>query len=313
MSAEIEGACPFVFDVLLLLSAETRSPPRPALEVFERDACLWRHIDVWPSSSSAAAAAAVAPPVEAASTAVMGLSLVPPFAGPSQSEFIESSGFVAVALSNGVVNFYDCHHARLQRDLQSWRKMFPADRRDNWGKMTGGGAVPTRGADQAGSPRTGLGAPKHGKEDPKNEIHIGGNTWAGGTGGSDTAGLGGRGGPYRLDKGHAVHQVSDEAKAAVSAEAKRQAAEIAKNALSKRLEDISMGKDEYDIYKRFQGRVENQVSQLKAIVTEFKKRSKERVWLRNQTNGELDEGKIVDGVAGDKVRVAQEGQYTCAR
>ena len=39
-------------------------------------------------------------------------------------------------------------------------------------------------------------------------LQVGGSTWAGGTGGSNTAGLGGRGGPYRLDKGHAVHQVS---------------------------------------------------------------------------------------------------------
>lgn len=38
---------------------------------------------------------------------------------------------------------------------------------------------------------------------------MGGNTWAGGTGGRDTAGLGGKGGPYRLDKGHDVHQVGD--------------------------------------------------------------------------------------------------------
>ena len=29
----------------------------------------------------------------------------------------------------------------------------------------------------------------------------------GGTGGRDTAGLGGKGGPYRLDAGHQVHQV----------------------------------------------------------------------------------------------------------
>ena len=48
------------------------------------------------------------------------------------------------------------------------------------------------------------------QEDPNNAPHVGGNTWAGGTGGSDTAGLGGRGGPYRLDKGHTVHQISDE-------------------------------------------------------------------------------------------------------
>ena len=45
------------------------------------------------------------------------------------------------------------------------------------------------------TPRTDVGAPKHGKEDDK--PHVGGNQWAGGTGGSDTAGLGGRGG--RID------------------------------------------------------------------------------------------------------------------
>ena len=50
--------------------------------------------------------------------------------------------------------------------------------------------------------------PKVGKIDPKNVPHVGGNTWAGGTGGRDTAGLGGRGGPYRLDAGHDVHQVN---------------------------------------------------------------------------------------------------------
>lgn len=50
-------------------------------------------------------------------------------------------------------------------------------------------------------------SPKHGKVDEKNEPHVGGNTWAGGTGGRDTAGLGGKGGPYRLDAKHKVFQV----------------------------------------------------------------------------------------------------------
>lgn len=35
-------------------------------------------------------------------------------------------------------------------------------------------------------------SPKHGKVDEKNEPHVGGNTWAGGSGGRDTAGLGGK-------------------------------------------------------------------------------------------------------------------------
>jgi von Willebrand factor A domain-containing protein 8 len=49
----------------------------------------------------------------------------------------------------------------------------------------------------------------------------------GGTGGSDTAGMGGRGGAYRLDKGHKVHQVSDEDKQ-ISAEARARAAQMGK-------------------------------------------------------------------------------------
>jgi hypothetical protein len=55
-----------------------------------------------------------------------------------------------------------------------------------------------------------LNAPKHGKED--DEEHHGGNTFAGGTGGRDTAGLGGVGGPYRLAKKEntRVEQLSDE-------------------------------------------------------------------------------------------------------
>ena len=56
------------------------------------------------------------------------------------------------------------------------------------------------------------------KVDPDNAPHVGGNTWAGGTGGRDTAGLGGKGGPYRLDAGHTVYQVSDAEKDAVPEE-----------------------------------------------------------------------------------------------
>lgn len=42
-----------------------------------------------------------------------------------------------------------------------------------------------------------------------------------GTGGRDTAGLGGVGGPYRLDAGHDVHQVSQVDKDAVPEHVRR--------------------------------------------------------------------------------------------
>ena len=68
--------------------------------------------------------------------------------------------------------------------------------------------------------------------------HVGGNTWAGGTGGRGTAGLGGLGGPYRLDAGHDVHQVSDEMKAQVPEEVLKAARQMNRQAYEERLRQI---------------------------------------------------------------------------
>jgi len=150
------------------------------------------------------------------------------------------------------------------------------------------------------TPKTRASEPKHGKIDPKNEPHIGGNTWAGGTGGSDTAGLGGRGGPYRLDSGHPVHQVSDAMKAEVSDEAARRARTMAKDALQQKLKDINMGNNDWKRYSNLRSRVEEQITQLKSHLREIKKRSEERVWMKKQSSGELDENRLVDALAGER-------------
>ena len=74
--------------------------------------------------------------------------------------------------------------------------------------------------------------PKEGKIDPKNLPHVGGNTWKGGSGGTDTPGLGGKMGPYRSDSGNPVNQISEAEKKQVTAEMlkkAREAAEVRKN------------------------------------------------------------------------------------
>lgn len=53
-------------------------------------------------------------------------------------------------------------------------------------------------------------------------------------GGRDTAGLGGKGGPYRLDAGHTVYQVSEAEKDAVPEEVKRAAREMGQKAFQQR-------------------------------------------------------------------------------
>jgi hypothetical protein len=112
---------------------------------------------------------------------------------------------------------------------------------------------------------------------PDGKRHAGGNTWAGGTGGTDTAGMGGKGGPYRLDldDGHPVMQISDEEKANVSKEAREAARQMGQamltstkvrallvqstntdasccapqEALAKRLQEIGMSEYEDALYR----------------------------------------------------------------
>ena len=98
-----------------------------------------------------------------------------------------------------------------------------------------------------------------------------------------------------------MHQVSDEDKAKVSDEARAKAAAIAKEALNKRLEEISMGKGQFEVYQNYRAQVEGEIAQLKATIDELARRAQERVWVRGQAHGELDDAKLVDGLTGDKV------------
>ncbi|EER05969.1 hypothetical protein Pmar_PMAR028156 [Perkinsus marinus ATCC 50983] len=134
--------------------------------------------------------------------------------------------------------------------------------------------------------RTASGQPKHGKED--DAPHVGGNTFAGGTGGADTAGLGGVGGPYRLDKGHPVHQVSDEVKASISPEAAEAARKMGQEALRKRLEEIRMSEADWQRYREIVDGVADEIAQLRRVLHTADSRLRERKWLAG-TEGELDE------------------------
>ncbi|TNN79078.1 von Willebrand factor A domain-containing protein 8 [Liparis tanakae] len=143
-------------------------------------------------------------------------------------------------------------------------------------------------------------APKHGKTDPNNDPHVGGNQWAGGTGGRDTAGLGGKGGPYRLDAGHKVHQVSQAEKDAVPEEVRRAAREMGEKAFKERLKEIDMSEYDAAMYERFSSAVRRQVQSLRIVLDSLQAKGKEREWLKNQALGELDDAKIIDGLTGEK-------------
>ncbi|XP_052868127.1 von Willebrand factor A domain-containing protein 8 [Anopheles cruzii] len=142
--------------------------------------------------------------------------------------------------------------------------------------------------------------PKQGQIDPNNEPHVGGNKWMGGTGGRDTAGLGGKGGPYRFDAGHQVHQLSDEEKGMVPEEVKKAAREMNRKAFEERLREIQMTPYEHRVYEQYSGPIRRQVQQLRITLQALEARARERQWQKHQTTGELDDSRLVEGITGEQ-------------
>lgn len=189
--------------------------------------------------------------------------------------------------AGGCVRLWETSLANIEQSLGAWRRMLD-DGNENL-QMT---KERYSGLDVSG--------PKHGKIDEKNEPHVGGNTWAGGTGGRDTAGLGGKGGPYRLDAGHTVHQLSDEEKNAVPEHIKKAAREMGLKAFQQRLREINMSEYDHNLYSQFSDAVQKQVKALRTIIDSLQAKSKERQWCRHQTSGELDDTKLIEGLTGER-------------
>ncbi|GLD75475.1 von Willebrand factor A domain-containing protein 8, partial [Lates japonicus] len=164
------------------------------------------------------------------------------------------SGGVVTVDMGGYVRLWETGLDTLQRSLMEWRNMIGTE---------DGRPLQITIQRDSGLDVT---APKHGKIDPNNAPHVGGNQWAGGTGGRDTAGLGGKGGPYRLDAGHKVYQVSQTEKDAVPEEVRRAAREMAEKAFKERLKEIDMSEYDAATYERFSSAVSRQVQSLRIIL-----------------------------------------------
>nr|CDJ80091.1 ATPase associated with various cellular activities domain containing protein [Haemonchus contortus] len=142
--------------------------------------------------------------------------------------------------------------------------------------------------------------PQVGKFDPENTPHHGGNQWMGGTGGYSTAGLGGVGGPFRLDAGHDVHQMPDSIKKQVPDYVLKKAREVAKAEYQKRLKEIAMSEYDADAYMTFWNKIEKHSNHLRSIIEQLEAKKKERQWARHQTSGDLDDGKLIEGITGER-------------
>jgi hypothetical protein len=212
---------------------------------------------------------------------------------------LPQSGDLVSLQANGRVRVWEVDPRRLAGASSNWRRLFGLDGRAGAGK-------PLR-LEIASDKKKDASAPKVGKVDKDNKPHVGGNQWKGGTGGADTAGLGGKGGPYRFDAGHDVHQMSVEEKAKVSAEVAAAARELGRAELAKRLAEIDMAAEDHALYTQYRDKVAKQIVQLRLVLEQAEARHVEREWLRHQRDGDLDDAKIVDAMTGERMVYRRRG------
>lgn len=220
-----------------------------------------------------------------------------------------SPPLLAVNTASGIALSYDSQHQelsmadtdseRLQRHYAAWSALLSGSTAQVGNVAVADGAEVKDYQMTYSKPRKQpSGTLKHGEVD--DQEHHGGNTWAGGTGGTDTAGLGGIIGPYRLDKGHQIHQVSPEEKKQVPKHIAEEAKRMGQEALRERLAAIGMSESDYASYQRLQDRVRPAIVQLRAVLMGLRAAEGERTWVRGQSDGVWDDGKIVEGIVGDK-------------
>ncbi|WKY14985.1 hypothetical protein Q1695_000475 [Nippostrongylus brasiliensis] len=192
----------------------------------------------------------------------------------------------------GGIRSYELSAATLGRSFQEWTRLIGEEDEQNLRLEF------EREADAFDISK--LDDPKIGKFDPANAPHHGGNQWMGGTGGYSTAGLGGVGGPFRLDAGHDVHQMPESAKRQVPEHILKKAREIAKAEYQKKLKEIAMSEYDADAYMSLWDKIEKHSIHLRTVIEQLEAKKKERQWARHQTSGDLDDGKLIEGITGEK-------------
>jgi hypothetical protein len=80
--------------------------------------------------------------------------------------------------------------------------------------------------------------------------------------------------------------------------------------LAKRLEQIAMDAGESTLYDTYFERVKREIAQLRLIFEQLDAKQHERTWQRDQLQGDLDDTKLIDAIAGAKRVYRQRGVPT---
>merc|ERR1719270_590490 len=81
-----------------------------------------------------------------------------------------------------------------------------------------------------------------------------------------------------------------------------------RKAYSERLREIQMSEFDANLYDQYASQVRKQVQALRNIISGLQAKAKDRQWLKNQTQGELDDTRLIEGITGEKTIYKRRGE-----
>ncbi|CAG8748557.1 44625_t:CDS:10, partial [Gigaspora margarita] len=75
--------------------------------------------------------------------------------------------------------------------------------------------------------------------------------------------------------------------------------ELHKMVMQKRLEQINMTQEDFELYRSYKADVQREIRELHVILESIEAKDKERIWLKNQSSGDVDDTKLIEGLTGD--------------
>ncbi|CAI2169627.1 3146_t:CDS:10 [Funneliformis geosporum] len=120
------------------------------------------------------------------------------------------------------------------------------------------------------------------------------------------AGGGGQGDPMNFNGREPTFIDRTEAKPPLElTDAQRELHEIS---MQKRREQVNMTQADSDTFRSYLANVQREIRELRVILESIEAKNKERVWLKNQSSGDVDDTKLIEGLTGDRNIYKRRGE-----
>ncbi|KAJ1553797.1 hypothetical protein HK096_006390, partial [Nowakowskiella sp. JEL0078] len=78
--------------------------------------------------------------------------------------------------------------------------------------------------------------------------------------------------------------------------------------MRQRLKQLEMTLRDMQTFKKYQLNIQREIRELRAILETIEAKNKERIWLKNQSFGDVDDNRLIEGVTGERLIYKRRGE-----